>query len=155
MSERGRMSQVDKPEHYDGDACMKAIEDLGLGFCVGNALKYIWRCKRKGDYRENLEKAVWYLNRELNNQARFCIRPEADFEPVKDDTPSNQCSSSRKWVITTFHVRDAANYLMGEGCVVKMVDGEWEIFFPDYGTINTTDAGLVSLAILNGIPTHG
>ena len=49
------------PPHYDGTACMEAIEAMGLGhdFCLGNVIKYVWRAKTKTD----LEKARWYLDR--------------------------------------------------------------------------------------------
>ena len=33
------------------------------GYCLGNAMKYICRCQHKGKFKEDLEKAVWYLNR--------------------------------------------------------------------------------------------
>lgn len=64
---------VDHPEHYNkGDIeCIDVIEQLDLNFNLGNALKYIWRCESKGSKKEDLSKAVWYLNRELEN-----IQPE-------------------------------------------------------------------------------
>lgn len=36
-----------------------------LDFCLGNAVKYILRCDHKGRPIEDLEKAVWYLRREI------------------------------------------------------------------------------------------
>ena len=33
-----------------------------MTFDQGNAFKYLWRCESKGDMRENLDKAVWYIN---------------------------------------------------------------------------------------------
>jgi hypothetical protein len=36
-----------------------------MGFCLGNAIKYIWRADLKHDAIEDLEKAVWYIQREL------------------------------------------------------------------------------------------
>ncbi len=32
-----------------------------MGFCAGNALKYVWRAGLKGDWRDDLAKALWYL----------------------------------------------------------------------------------------------
>jgi hypothetical protein len=54
-------------EIYDGDACMEAIESHGWGvpFCLGNAMKYLWRCERKESMRQDLEKARWYIDRAL------------------------------------------------------------------------------------------
>jgi hypothetical protein len=36
-----------------------------MGFNLGNALKYIWRCDLKRDAVEDLNKAVWYIQREI------------------------------------------------------------------------------------------
>jgi hypothetical protein len=36
-----------------------------MGFNLGNALKYLWRCDLKRDAVEDLEKAKWYLEREI------------------------------------------------------------------------------------------
>ena len=44
-----------------------AIEAWGLGFCLGNAVKYIPRAGKKGDRLEDLKKARWYLDREIAN----------------------------------------------------------------------------------------
>ena len=35
------------------------------GFCLGNAIKYLSRAGKKGLTTEDLKKAVWYLNREI------------------------------------------------------------------------------------------
>jgi len=41
------------------------IEDWDLGYRLGNALKYICRANHKKDKIEDLKKAVWYLQREI------------------------------------------------------------------------------------------
>lgn len=59
---------INKPAHYaEGRAIepIAAIEDWGLGFCLGNAVKYISRAGRKGDAREDLLKAIWYIQRHV------------------------------------------------------------------------------------------
>ena len=57
---------VNSPEWYtshpSGIACITITEHMG--FCLGNAIKYIWRASLKGG-REDLEKARWYIDREL------------------------------------------------------------------------------------------
>lgn len=63
---------VNHPSHYKGADGMEAIdviECFGLGFCLGNAVKYILRCGRKGDGVEDLKKAVWYIEREIERRA--------------------------------------------------------------------------------------
>jgi hypothetical protein len=69
---------VDHPPHYGGEdnpyEAIKIIEAWGLGFCLGNAVKYILRAGRKGDpyltQIQDLEKARWYLDREITNLRR-------------------------------------------------------------------------------------
>ena len=68
------MAQIDEdvnyPKHYltalaDGEKleCIDLIEALGFGYCMGNALKYIWRADKKNNPIKDLKKAVYYLNR--------------------------------------------------------------------------------------------
>jgi hypothetical protein len=58
---------IDHPAHYGGAdnpyEAIKVIEAWGLGFKLGNALKYILRAPRKGVAEEDLRKARWYLDR--------------------------------------------------------------------------------------------
>ena len=61
---------VNHPKHYtdhpSGVECIQITEHMG--FNLGNALKYIWRCDLKKDAIEDLEKAKWYIERELKKQ---------------------------------------------------------------------------------------
>lgn len=62
------MSEVDHPEHYGGDTpyeVIKVLEVWGLGFHLGNAVKYIARAGKKDPAKlvEDLRKAQWYLGR--------------------------------------------------------------------------------------------
>lgn len=60
---------VNHPSHYtDGSIeVMDYIEDKGFNFALGNAVKYISRAGKKDEYKtiQDLEKANWYLNREI------------------------------------------------------------------------------------------
>lgn len=62
---------VQKPKHYNnhpsGIECIQITEHMN--FCLGNALKYLWRADLKNGI-EDLEKAVWYLNREISNRKK-------------------------------------------------------------------------------------
>ncbi len=64
---------VNHPAHYTrgGIECIDVIEKLGLGFHLGNALKYLWRAGVKGDELEDLRKARWYLDREIARLERI------------------------------------------------------------------------------------
>ncbi len=46
------------------------IEAWGLGFHLGNVLKYVARADYKGSSIEDLKKAAWYLNREIQRRER-------------------------------------------------------------------------------------
>lgn len=62
---------VNHPAHYGGEdnpyEAIKVIEEWGLGFCLGNAVKYISRAGKKDPNKEieDLQKAAWSLNREI------------------------------------------------------------------------------------------
>lgn len=60
--------EVDHPRHYtthpSGVECIQITEHFN--FCLGNAIKYIWRASKKGDFLEDLKKARWYLDREIS-----------------------------------------------------------------------------------------
>lgn len=58
---------INHPKHYTETAVepIAAIEAWGLGFNLGNCVKYIARAGRKGDRLEDLRKALWYLEREI------------------------------------------------------------------------------------------
>lgn len=58
---------VEAPVHYrshpSGVECIQITEHMG--FCVGNAVKYLWRAGLKADALEDLKKARWYVDREI------------------------------------------------------------------------------------------
>ena len=60
-------NSVDHPSHYtkhpSGIECIEITEHMG--FCLGNAIKYIWRGDLKQNAIEDLEKAAWYIEREI------------------------------------------------------------------------------------------
>jgi len=64
-STRSTGSAVDHPSHYNQGKIevIDFIEDQNLGFHEGSAVKYICRYPHKGRPIEDLEKAVWYLQR--------------------------------------------------------------------------------------------
>lgn len=68
------VSPVNHPPHYNkhpsGIECIDVVE--WMDFCLGNAIKYIWRADLKNGV-EDLEKARWYLDREI--QRRRNVNP--------------------------------------------------------------------------------
>ena len=63
---------VNKPKHYTGHPsgieCIQITESMG--FCLGNAVKYIWRADLKNDAIEDLRKARWYIDREIDKREK-------------------------------------------------------------------------------------
>lgn len=61
----GSTDMVNHPPHYTGHPsgveCIEVAEHLP--FCLGNAFKYLFRRDAKGNPLENIEKAIWYVNR--------------------------------------------------------------------------------------------
>ena len=60
-------SNVDHPNHYNQGSIevIDFIEDWDLNFNLGNAVKYISRAPYKGKQLEDLQKAAWYIDREI------------------------------------------------------------------------------------------
>lgn len=67
MATQKTTEQVNHPRHYNehpsGVECITVVEHMG--FNLGNAVKYIWRADLKGNRVEDLRKAAWYINREI------------------------------------------------------------------------------------------
>lgn len=79
---------VNRPSHYtDGKIeVIDFIEDKKLGFCLGNAIKYIARAGKKNKDKEveDLEKAIWYIKRRIKEIQE---EPKIVAVPVKHDAP--------------------------------------------------------------------
>lgn len=68
-------NNVNHPKHYTSDP--SGVECIEItkhrDFCIGNAIKYIWRAGLKQEdgmtdkqkQIEDLEKAIWYINAEI------------------------------------------------------------------------------------------
>lgn len=63
----GLHNSVNHPKHYtshpSGIECIQITEHMG--FCLGNAVKYLWRADLKDDAIEDMRKAIWYIEREI------------------------------------------------------------------------------------------
>lgn len=79
MTEKQGETQGDKPDpvnhppHYNkhpaGIECIDVTEHMT--FNLGNAVKYIWRAGEKGDFTEDIRKAIWFLEREIKLRSRM------------------------------------------------------------------------------------
>jgi hypothetical protein len=69
-------NMVNHPSHYGGEnntyEAIKVIDAWGLGFSLGNAVKYISRAGKKNSDKEidDLKKAVWYINHYIENNLK-------------------------------------------------------------------------------------
>jgi hypothetical protein len=63
---------VSNPKHYtnhpSGIECIQVTEHMG--FNLGNAIKYIWRADLKENTEQDLKKAIWYIERELQRRGQ-------------------------------------------------------------------------------------
>jgi hypothetical protein len=64
---------VNHPPHYKagGIETIDFIEAKSLNYNLGNVVKYITRADFKGNKLEDLQKAQWYLNREVSNLGKL------------------------------------------------------------------------------------
>lgn len=66
---------VNHPKHYtshpSGVECITVTEHMS--FNLGNAVKYIWRAGDKGNKVEDLQKAAWYIQREIERHQKICV----------------------------------------------------------------------------------
>ena len=67
------VDKVNHPKHYNshpsGIECITVVEHMS--FNIGNAIKYLWREGLKGDSVEDLKKAIWYINREIELRTKL------------------------------------------------------------------------------------
>jgi len=86
---------VNHPRHYtnhpSGIECIQVAEHMG--FCLGNAIKYIWRADMKNGI-EDLEKAIWYIRREIERRESM-LPTVGEVQAAYDSTP-NQLTTERK-----------------------------------------------------------
>ena len=73
---------VHNPPHYKsgGIEVIDVIEAFELNFRLANVVKYVLRAGRKGDALEDLEKAAWYLDREIDK-----LEEQAEAGSVHDE----------------------------------------------------------------------
>ena len=77
-AEKQKEDMVNHPSHYtQGEIeCIEVIKYINdklhtegyEGYCLGNFIKYIWRCNFKNGW-EDIDKAIFYLNELLTEQA--------------------------------------------------------------------------------------
>ena len=68
MNYNENKEMIHSPDHYKAGKleAIDVIEQFKLDFCLGNSVKYILRAGKKDDARQDIDKAIWYLNRYKN-----------------------------------------------------------------------------------------
>ena len=61
--------------HPSGVECIEVIR--GLPFSAGNAIKYIWRAGQKDSAKQDLDKALWYIQDCIDNKAKVLAGEQA------------------------------------------------------------------------------
>lgn len=106
---------VNHPQHYlthkSGVECIQVTEHMN--FCLGNAVKYIWRADSKGDAINDLAKAAWYIDREITRRKALADSENARLIGVIAD------SLDKDLVTKSASLADAdarRQYEMGNAC---------------------------------------
>lgn len=69
---------VNHPKHYQNGLTVEVeciMFSRHLGFTLGNAFKYVWRAGMKDDIKQDIQKALWYLD-DANAFGVKCCKPE-------------------------------------------------------------------------------
>jgi hypothetical protein len=125
---------VEKPAHYN-QGSVETIDGiraaLGVGFlayCLGNVLKYVWRCQSKGKLLEDLRKAEKYL--------QWAIEEAEKLEPKSE--PANYLEIPEGWrELREGEPRHKADMFLRKGEWVGYTDGHdpAKSGFPKYDKI--------------------
>ena len=77
---------INHPSHYTFSSIevIAAIEAWGLGFHLGNVVKYVARAGRKGPEVEDLLKAKWYLDRRIEQTGEVKMTPKELLHRVRE-----------------------------------------------------------------------
>ena len=82
------IDNVNHPKHYtnhpSGVECITVTEHMS--FCLGNAIKYLWRADLKNGI-EDLEKARWYITREIDKRTKEASEKSANALKQLQDMP--------------------------------------------------------------------
>ena len=113
-SQKNNNASVNHPSHYN-EGKIEVIEyilDRNMNFCIGNAIKYLARAgfKYEDKYLEDLNKALWYLEKEVENPFN---KNEIGNEKiaVKDFLEDRSLDDEIKKIITLLD-----NYLLKKEC---------------------------------------
>ena len=105
MSSKQDNDPVNHPSHYTqgGKEVIEIIQEVSsveefIGYCKGNILKYLARRNFKGFYKQDLQKADWYLDYLLNNvqvpSPGYRVHMDSSIRQNLPDTVRDSCKNS-------------------------------------------------------------
>ena len=100
---------INHPSHYTEGRkfeTIEVIEDWGLSYRLGNAVKYVSRAGRTDPSRtaEDLKKAIWYINREIASLEGEQTSYGVTYEDVLEDY--TVCAASGEDLLAEYGVKD-------------------------------------------------
>ena len=105
----GQLECIDRMEAIFGEIAVKY-------FCALNAYKYVERCRDKGSFKQDIEKAIWYLRkiasytRETKDTSNFTVTDEMYFWNTTKLLFSAQAEISKMRFEQYIRERDTDNY---------------------------------------------
>jgi len=69
-------------EHPSGIDCIQITKHEN--FCIGNAIKYLWRHDKKAEPIQDLKKAIWYIEKEIDRIQNYQLKPEPTLREAAD-----------------------------------------------------------------------
>jgi hypothetical protein len=110
--------QVNHPNHYQHPSGVECIEiTRHMNFCLGNAIKYIWRCDQKGQPITDLKKAITYLNCEITRRI-----DEAN--TTKSASPTSPATEESSATDNSGNETDFVTKTMTENEIMELVWGQ-------------------------------
>ena len=124
--------KVNHPAHYtshpSGVECIQITEHMG--FCLGNAMKYIWRADLKADAIEDLRKARWYITREIERRLKAAKDPHAPSGLRPAEPSERACPSHDRSEPTS---EDSSESPVAPNYISRSVP-PWELVLPRSGS---------------------
>lgn len=122
---------VKNPSHYTGKKyeVISFIEDMGLGYCLGNVAKYICRAGKKypGDSQKELQdlnKAKWYLERRLTEDNTVDVEDQKFKIDVNDFIEDQELNYNRGEIIRCISTWCADNVEVNLKISLALLDSE-------------------------------
>jgi hypothetical protein len=135
------VDMVSHPPHYNGHA--SGIECIEMTRCMypdlANAFKYVFRAGKKGDILEDLKKALWYLNDELDRGGSIIVRFVDEESRIKFKDNLNKITfHSINGINDILHYIGKANYTIGSAREknIKNAITELETFIDNLTAMN-------------------